>query len=267
MTLPIKADLAFLTASPSHQEACTNLLSSSVSGQTEWKPQSQKTNQNDHMDHSFVELNETCMVTQDGWGHGGEFWQNMVHWRREWQTTSAFLSWEPHEQYEKEKRYDMERWKPRMVGDQYTTGEEQRNSSSRNEEAEPKQKWHPVVDVTGGESKVQCCKEQYCIGTWNVRTMNQGKLEVVKQEMARVNIDILGISELTWTGMGKFNSDDHYIYYCRQKSLKSKGVTLSQQKSLKCSSWVQSQKQQNDLSSFPRQTIQYLSNPSLCPNH
>ena len=112
------------------------------------------------------------------------------------------------------------------------------------------------MDVFGGESKVQCYKEQYCIGTWNVRTMNQGKLEVVKQEMARVNIDILGISELTWTGMGKFNSDDHYIYYCRQKSLKSKGVTLSQQKSLKCSSWVQSQKQQNDLSSFPRQTIQ-----------
>ena len=97
--------------------------------------------------------------------------------------------------------------------------------------------------------------------------MNQGKLEVVKQEMARMNIGILGISELKWTGMGEFNSDDHYIYYCRQKSLKSKGVTLSQQKSLKCSSWVQSQKQQNDLSSFPRQTIQYLSNPSLCPNH
>ena len=71
------------------------------------------------------------------------------------------------------------------------------------------------MDVTGDRSKVQCCKEQYCLGTWNVRPMNQGKLEVVKQEMARVNIDILGISELKWTGMGEFNSDDHYFYYCR----------------------------------------------------
>ena len=78
---------------------------------------------------------------------------------------------------------------------------------------EPKQKQHPVVDVTGYGSKVPCCKEQYCIGTWNVRSMNQGKLEVIKQEMARVNIDILRISKLKWTEMGEFNSDDHYIYY------------------------------------------------------
>ena len=76
---------------------------------------------------------------------------------------------------------------------------------------ETKQKQHPVVDVTGDESKVQCCKEQYCIGTWNVRFMNQGKLKVVKQEMARVNTGILGIRELKWTAMGEFNSDDHYI--------------------------------------------------------
>ena len=76
------------------------------------------------------------------------------------------------------------------------------------------------------ESKVQCCKEQYCIGTWNVRSMNQDKLEVVKQEMARVNVDILGISELNWTGMGEFNSDDHYIYYCRQESLRRNGVAI-----------------------------------------
>ena len=68
------------------------------------------------------------------------------------------------------------------------------------------------MDVPGGESKVRYCKEQYCIETWNVRSMNQGKLEVVKQEMARVNIDTLGISELKWTGLGEFNSDDHYIY-------------------------------------------------------
>ena len=80
---------------------------------------------------------------------------------------------------------------------------------------EPKQKQYPVVDVAGDRSKVQCCKEQYCIGTWNVRSMNQGKLEVVKQELARVNIDILGISKLRWTGMGEFNSDD--ILECEVK--------------------------------------------------
>ena len=73
---------------------------------------------------------------------------------------------------------------------------------------------------------IQCCKEQYCIGTWSVRSMNQGKLEVVRQEVARVNIDILGISELKWTGMGEFNSDDHYIYYCRQESLRRNGVAI-----------------------------------------
>ena len=72
-------------------------------------------------------------------------------------------------------------------------------------------KQYPVVDVTGDGSKVQCCKEQNCIGTWNVRSMNQGKLEVVKQEMATVNVNILGIRELKWTGMGEFNSDYHYI--------------------------------------------------------
>ena len=87
-------------------------------------------------------------------------------------------------------------------------------------EMEPKQKLCPVVDVTGDGSKVQCYKEQYCIGTWNIRSMNQSELEVVKQEMARVNVDILGISELKWTGMGEFNSDDQYIYYCGQESLR-----------------------------------------------
>ena len=97
----------------------------------------------------------------------------------------------------------------------------------KNEETEPKQKQHPVVDVTGDGSKVWCCKEQYCIGTWNVRSMNQSKLEVIKQEMARVNVDILGISKLKWTGMGEFNSDDHYIYYCGQESLRRNGVAIT----------------------------------------
>ena len=91
-------------------------------------------------------------------------------------------------------------------------------------EMEPMQKQHPVVDVTGDGSKVKCCKEQYCIGTWNVWSMNQGKLQVVKQEMARVNIDILGIIKLKWTGIGEFNSDDHCIYYCGQESLRRNGI-------------------------------------------
>ena len=78
----------------------------------------------------------------------------------------------------------------------------------------------------GDRSKVRYCKKQYCIGTWNVRSMNQGKLKVVKQEMARVNVNILGIRELKWTGMGEFNSDDHYIYYCRQESLRRNGVAI-----------------------------------------
>ena len=90
----------------------------------------------------------------------------------------------------------------RSVDAQYTTGDQWRNNSRKNEETEPKQKQHPVVDVTGDGSKFQCYKEQYCIGTWNVSSMNYGKLKVVKQEMARVNIDILGISNLKWTGMG-----------------------------------------------------------------
>ena len=115
---------------------------------------------------------------------------------------------------------------PRSVDTQYPTGDQWSNNSRKNEGMEPKQKQHPVVDVTGDRSKVRCCKEQYCIGTWNVRSMNQGKLQVVKQEMTRVNIDILGIRELRWTGMGEFNSDDHYIYYCGQESLRRNGVAI-----------------------------------------
>ena len=83
------------------------------------------------------------------------------------------------------------------------------------------------VDVSGGESKVRCCKEHYCLGTSSVRSMNQGTLKVVKQEMATMNIDILGISELKWTGMGEFNSDDHFIYYCGQESLRRNGIILT----------------------------------------
>ena len=115
---------------------------------------------------------------------------------------------------------------PRSVGAQYVTGDQWRNNSRKNEGREPRQKQYPVVDVTGDRSKVQWCKEQYCIGTWNLRSMNEGKLEVVKQEMATVNVNILGIGELKWTGIGEFNSYDHYIYYCGQESLRRNGVTI-----------------------------------------
>ena len=112
------------------------------------------------------------------------------------------------------------------------------NSSRKNEE------WKrcSVVDVSGGESKFWCCKEKPCIRTWYVRSMNQDKLDVVKQEMARVNIDTLGIRELKWTGMYELHSDDHYIYYCEQESLRRNGIALIVTKSLKWSTWVQSQK-------------------------
>ena len=115
---------------------------------------------------------------------------------------------------------------PRIVGAQYAMGDQWRNNSRKNEEMDPKQKQHPFVDVTGDRSKVRCCEEKYCIGTWSVRPMNQGKLEVVKQEMARVDSDLLGISKLRLTGMGEFNSDDNYIYYCGQESLRRNGVAI-----------------------------------------
>ena len=115
---------------------------------------------------------------------------------------------------------------PRSVGAEYATGDQWRNNSKKNEETGLKWKQHPVVDGTGDGSKIWCCKEQYCIGIWNGRSTNQGKLKVVKQEMEKVNIDILGISKLKWTGMGECNSDVHYIYYCGQESLRRNGVAI-----------------------------------------
>ena len=115
---------------------------------------------------------------------------------------------------------------PRFVGVQYATGHQWRNNSRKNEEMELQQKQDQAVDMTGDGSKVPCGKEQYCIGTWNVRPMNQGKLEVVKQETTSVNINILGISELRRTGMGEFNSDDQYILYCGQESLRRNEVAI-----------------------------------------
>ena len=122
---------------------------------------------------------------------------------------------------------------------------------------EPKQKQQAVVDVTGDRSKVQCYKEQYCIG--------KGKLDVVKQEKARLSVAILRIGELKWTGMGEFKSDDHYIYYCGQESLRKNGVAIIVNKRVRnVVLGYNLKKQQNDLCSFPRQIIQYHGNPSLC---
>ena len=106
------------------------------------------------------------------------------------------------------------------------------SATRKNVKTEPKQK-HPVLNVTSDGNRVRCCKEQYCIGTWNVTSMNQGKLEVVKQEMTRVNIDILGISEPKQTGKGEYNSDNHYISYCGQESLRRNGIAIIVNKRVK----------------------------------
>ena len=191
----------------------------------------------------------------------------MVHWRRECKPLQYSCLENPMNSMKRQNDRILKEELPRSVGAQYATGDKGRNNSRKNEGMESKQKQYPeVVGVTGDRSKVRCCKEQCCIGTWNVRSMNQGRLEMVKQEMARVNVNILGISQLKWTGMGEFNSDDHYIYYCGQESLRRNGVAIIVNKSPKCSTWMQSQKRQNDLCSFPRQTIQYHGNPSLCPD-
>ena len=175
-----------------------------------------------------------CRATKDGWvivksydktwsigGGNGNSPQHSCH--------------EKHVTLWKDKRYDTGDEPPppatRSEGVQYATGSEQRpiintNSSRKNETAGPKWKQCSVVDGSGGKGKVQCCKEQYCIGTWNLRSMNQGKLDAVRQEMVKLNPDSSGVSELKWKGMDKFTSDDHYSYNCRQEYLRRKGVAL-----------------------------------------
>ena len=128
-------------------------------------------------------------ASQDGWVLMKS--SDLVHWRKKQQPTPVFLPRKPHGVYEKAKRYSTGRWASQIIRCQYATGEEQRaitNSSSKSDTAGPGWKWPSAVDVSGGESKVWCCKEQYCIGTWNVLSMSQGKLDVAKQEMARLNL-------------------------------------------------------------------------------
>ena len=121
------------------------------------------------------------------WSDGTRWvWQNVAHWRREWQTTSYSCLGNPMNSKKRQNNRTLKDELPRSVGAQYATGDEWKNNSRKNEGMQPKQKQHPVANGTGDRSKVRCCKEQYCVGTWNVRSMNQGKVEVVNQEMARV---------------------------------------------------------------------------------
>ena len=171
------------------------------------------------------------------------------------------LAWEPQEHMKRPVKDEL----PRLVGAQYAIGVQWRNNSRKNEGMEWKQKQRPVEDVTGDRSKVWCCKEQYCIGTWV--PWNQDKLEVVKQEVTRVNVDILGVSELKWTGMGEFNSDDRYIYYCGQESLRRNEVDIIVNERVQNAARGCNLKNNRMISClFPRQTIQYHSNPNLGPD-
>ena len=158
------------------------------------KPYSQKTSQFNHTRttalSNSMKLSHARGAIPRWAGHGGEVWQNVVHWRREWQTTSVSLLENPINSMKRQKDRTLKDELPRSVGAQYT-GDQWRNNSRKNEEMEPKQKQHTVVGGTGDRSKVWCYKEQYCIGTSNVRSMNQGKLKVFNKEMTRVNINIL----------------------------------------------------------------------------
>ena len=159
-------------------------------------------------------------------GHSGEFWQSVVHGEGNGKPLQHSCLKNLMNSMKKQKDMTPRRWSPRSEGVQYAPGEEWRKSLRKNEAARPQQKRCTVVDVSGGETKVQCCKEQYCRGTWNIRSVNQGKSDMVKQEMTRANVHILGKGELKWTGMGKFNSGDHYIYYPGQESLGRNAVAL-----------------------------------------
>ena len=194
------------------------------------KPYSQKTSQSNHTRttalSNSMKLKNAPGATQDGWvivERSDRMWSTGEENGKPLQYSCLE---NPMNSMKRQKDMTLKDELPRSVGAQNATGDEWRNNSIKNERMEPKQKQYPVVDVTGDRSKVQCYKKQYCIGTCNVRSMNQDKLEVVKQEMASVNTDILGISELKWTGMGEFNSDDHYIYYCGQESLRRNGVAI-----------------------------------------
>ena len=189
MALPSRARTSFTHTSPSHQEASTSQLSSSIREQTEWKPQSQKNQP------KWSHGPQPCLTqwNYEPWHAGspktdGSWWRVLTKCGPLEKGKANHFSIRALNSMKRQKDRTLKDEFPRSVCAQYATGDQRRNNSRKNEEMGPKQKQHPVVDVAGDGSKVQCCKEQYCIGTWNVRSMNQGKLEVVKQEMARVSI-------------------------------------------------------------------------------
>ena len=154
-----------------------------------------------------------------GTGQGGEFWQKWPIGEGDGKPLQYSCLENPTNSMQRQKYMILKDEPSRLVGAQYATEGQWRNNSRKNEETEPKQKQQSVVDMTGDGTEVWCCKEQYFIETWNVRSMNQGKLKVEVEVMAWVNTNIFKISELKWTGMGEFKSDDHYIYYCGQEPL------------------------------------------------
>ena len=227
---PSEKDPVSPLVSLSHQEASISPLSFYIRGQRECKKQLPEAN---HLITWATALSNSvklgtmpCRATQD--------WQFMVECSDKTGSTGEgngkrlqYSCLEnPMNSMKRQKDRTLKDELPRSIGDQYAMGGQRRNNSRKNEETEPKQKQCPVMDVTGNGSKVWCCEEQYCIWTWDVRSMNQGKLEVVKQEIAGVNINILEISELKRTGMGEFKSGDHYIYYCGQESIRRNGVAI-----------------------------------------
>ena len=194
------------------------------------KPYSQKTSQSNHTRttalSNSMKLSHARGATQDGWvivERSDRVWSTGEGNGKPLQYSCLE---NPMNSMKRQNDRILKEKLSRSLGAQNATGDQWRNYSRKNEGMEPKQKQYPAMDVTDDRSKVRCCKEQYCIGTWNVRSMSQGKLEVVKQEMERMNVNILGIRELKWTGMGKFNSDDHHIYHCRQESLRRNGVAI-----------------------------------------
>ena len=195
-------------------------------------------------------------------GSDGEFWQKVVHWRREWQTTSVFLPWEPHEKYKRAKRYDTRIWAP--PDQQPSSMLLEKSKEIVTEEWRTQAKAEKMLNC-GCDwclHKVWCCKEQNCIGTRNVRSMNQGKLDMVKQEKVS-EYQHFRNQWIKVTGMGEFNSDDHYIYYCGKETLRRNGVALTVNKRIWNAVLRWNLKKDRDLVLFPRQATQYHGSPIL----
>ena len=222
----IRKDPVCPSISHSHQEASISLLSFSIRGQIDWKQKSQKTSQSHHMDQvlsNSMKLGAMpCRAIQDGWvmvESSDKTWSI-----REGNCKSCQSSCleNPMDCMKRQKDRTLKDELPRSVGAQYATGDQWGNNSRKNEEMDPKQKQHPLGDMIGDENKIWYCKEQHSIGTWNVMSMNQGKLEMVKQEMARVNIDILGMVLWRPVRPSKTNTQKRCPFHYRELESKSR---------------------------------------------